>query len=96
MTTISRDDVARLATLSNIRLSEDEAVSLQKDLGAILDYVEQLNELDTTNVSPTYQVTGLSNIWRDDVVSQGAVTPEQLVGLAADHHDGQISVKKVL
>ncbi len=96
MSTISDDDVKHLATLSNIQLSEDEAASLRQDLTNILDYIEQLGELDTDNVEPTYQVTGLKNVWRDDIVDDTNVLREDLLNLAPDQRNNQIKVPKVL
>lgn len=96
MTTITTDDVQHLAQLSNLLLSDEEVSSLRDDLGKILEYIDQLAELDTTGVEPTYQVTGLENVWRNDVVQQGLVTREQLVSLAPDSAENQIKVPRVL
>jgi len=96
MTQISRDDVQHLAQLSSLALDEDEIDSLQTDLGNILNYVEQLSELDTSGVEPTYQVSGLENVWRDDVVDDYGTSREALLALAPDSRDGQIKVPKVL
>lgn len=96
MTDISRDDVLHLAQLSSLQLADDEVAALQQNIGDILGYVAQLGELNTEGVDPTYQVTGLENVWRDDVVQPGAVTREQLLALAPDSNDGQVKVPKVL
>lgn len=96
MTQISTDDVRHLAQLSNIQLSDDEVVDLKEDITNILGYVEQLGELDTNNVEPTYQVTDLENVWREDEVENGDVVREQLLGLAPEVHDHQVKVPKVL
>ena len=95
-TTISRDDVLHLAQLSSLQLSDDEIVSLQNDLGSILEYVKQLGELDTSGVEPTYQVTDLENVRRDDAVQQHAADREKLLALAPDSAQNQIKVPKVL
>jgi aspartyl-tRNA(Asn)/glutamyl-tRNA(Gln) amidotransferase subunit C len=58
--------------------------------------VAQLGELDTAGVEPTYQVTGLENVWRDDTVQTSDVTRDQLLALAPDSSDGQVKVPKVL
>ena len=55
-----------------------------------------LAELDTTGVEPTYQVNGLQNVFREDVVDQGAVTREALLAIAPDTADNQVKVPKVL
>ena len=96
MTQISRDDVLHLAQLSSLELSDGEVTALQTDIGNILGYVNELSQLDTTGVEPTYQVTDLENVWRDDVVAEGAVSREQLLALAPAQNDDQIKVPKVL
>lgn len=96
MTQISRDDVLALAQLSSLQLSEEEVEALVADLTNILSYVEQLNELDTDGVEPSYQVTGLENVGRDDVVLESSVGREDLLALAPDRQDNQIKVPRVL
>jgi aspartyl-tRNA(Asn)/glutamyl-tRNA(Gln) amidotransferase subunit C len=96
MTQVSRDDVLHLAQLSSLQLSEDEVDSLAADMTNILGYVEQLNELDTTDVEPSYQVTSLENVWREDQVIDGGISRADLLALAPDSKDNQIKVPKVL
>lgn len=96
MTQISRNDVLHLAQLSSLALSDDEIDNLQYDIGAILEYVAQLSELDTSGVEPTYQVTDLENIWRTDSIDDYGIDREALIALAPDSKDGQIKVPKVL
>jgi aspartyl-tRNA(Asn)/glutamyl-tRNA(Gln) amidotransferase subunit C len=96
MTKLSLKDVQYLATLSNLKLSDQEAESLTEDLGRIVGYIEQLSELDTEGVEPTYEVTGLENIWREDEVRASGVTKEQLLALAPHSQQDQIKVPKVL
>lgn len=96
MSAISSDDVNHLAMLSNIQLSSDEVADFQTSLGNILDYITQLGELDTENVEPTYQVTGLQNIWRDDEVEENTVPREALLELAPEIRASQVKVPKVL
>lgn len=96
MSTITTDDVRHLAQLSSLHLSDDEISDLQKDLENIVNYINHLGELDTTGVEPTYQVTGLENVWRDDVVERKSVNREQLLNLAAESSENAIKVPKVL
>ena len=95
MTTISRDDVSNLARLSNLALTDAELDALSIDLGQILEYVNQLAELDTEGVEPTYQVTGLENVMRDDEIKAG-ISGQHLVTLASESKNDQIKVPKVL
>lgn len=96
MTQISHDDVQHLAQLSNLQLSDEEVSALQIDLENIVGYVQLLDELDTTGVEPTYQVTDLENVWRDDVVNNYGINKETLLALAPAVDAAQIKVPKVL
>lgn len=96
MTQISINDVHHLAQLSSLQLGDDEAETLRADLEGILGYIEQLSELDTTGVEPTYQVTDLQNVWRSDEIDDYGVSREQLLELSPDVEDNQIKVPKVL
>jgi aspartyl-tRNA(Asn)/glutamyl-tRNA(Gln) amidotransferase subunit C len=96
MTQISRDDVLHLAQLSSLQLADDEIDGLQADIANILGYVEQLGELDTSGVEPTYQVTDLDNVWRNDEVIDYGIRREQLLELAPDQANNSVKVPKVL
>lgn len=96
MTQLSKDDVQHLAQLSSLQLDENEIDSLRTDIGNILDYVNQLSELDTTGVEPTYQVTDLENIWRADVVDDYGINRDDLIALGPESDKNQIKVPKVL
>jgi aspartyl-tRNA(Asn)/glutamyl-tRNA(Gln) amidotransferase subunit C len=96
MSTISTDDVRHLAQLSSLQLSDDEVKDLQVDLANILGYIEQLGSLDTSGVEPTYQVTGLENVWRDDTISSGDVSRDVLLALAPEATNSSVKVPKVL
>ena len=96
MSTITTDDVRHLAQLSNLQISDDEVDNLRGDLENILGYIEQLGELDTSGEEPTYQVTALENVWRDDEVQTSSVTRERLLSLAPEQADNSVKVPKVL
>ena len=96
MSTITTDDVRHLADLSSLQMSDAEIESLRADIENIINYVNQLDELDTDSVEPTYQVTRLQNIWRNDEIDAGGVSRQQLLALAAEQSDNCIKVPKVL
>ncbi|MGO9127311.1 MAG: Asp-tRNA(Asn)/Glu-tRNA(Gln) amidotransferase subunit GatC [Terriglobales bacterium] len=56
---ISEKDVVHVAALAHLELSEEERVRFLRDLNSILDYVDLLNELETTHVQPMAQMTAL-------------------------------------
>lgn len=96
MSSITIDDVKRLAQLSALYVTDEEAESLRRQIGDILGYVEQLNEVDTTGLEPTYQVTGLENVTRKDEIKDYGVSQEALLKNVPETQDGQIKVKKVI
>ena len=96
MSTITNDDVRHLAQLSSLQMSDTEVESLRTDIEKIINYINQLDELDTDGVEPTYQVTGLQNVWRDDEIIDSSVSRQQLLALAAEQSDNCVKVPKVL
>ena len=95
MTTISTSDIQHLASLSSLALTDDEVDGLRQDLENIIGYIEQLGELDTAGVEPTYQVTGLENVWREDEIQPG-ISAEKLLELAPEKQNNQMKVPQVL
>lgn len=93
---IKREDIVHLAELSDFSLSEDEIVSLGSDLQGIIQYISQLEELDTSDVEPTYQVFEMNNIWRADEVLPQDATRKELLALTKEEKDNQVKVPKVL
>lgn len=96
MAKLSRDDVLKLARLSRLRLSEKEITQFQTEISAILGYVEQLSSVDTTGLEPTSQVTGLTNVMRQDEVIDYGTSAEDLLKNAPDTEKNQFKVKRVL
>lgn len=92
---VSLDEVRHLAALSEINLNDDELTSLTTDIDNIVDYINQLDELDTDNVEPTFQLTGLHNIWREDT-TEPQLPREKLLELAPAAENNQVKVPKVL
>lgn len=93
---IKREDIKHLAELSEFSLSDKEIDSLQGDLQGIIGYISQLDELDTSNVEPTYQVFEMENVWREDEILPQEADREALLALTKESKDNQIKVPKVL
>lgn len=71
-------DVEHVANLARLEFSEEEKRTLMNQLNKILDYMEKLNELDTSNVEPLAQVNPLTNVFREDVVKPSQPVSEVL------------------
>lgn len=93
---ITRETIQHLADLSNFSLSDSELESLGADLENIIHYISQLDELDTKNVEPTYQVFEMENVWRPDEIMPQQAGREELLRLANEVEEHQIKVPKVL
>jgi len=93
---ITREDILHLATLSNFSMSESEIDTIGGDLKNIIKYISQLDELDTDNVEPTYQVFEMENVWRPDEIQPQEADREALLALAPESQENQIKVPKVL
>ena len=85
-----------LAELSNLTLSKEEIDSLGRDLQDIIKYISQLDDLDVSDVEPTYQVFEMENVWRDDEIIKQDATREELLALTKASRDNQVEVPKVL
>jgi aspartyl-tRNA(Asn)/glutamyl-tRNA(Gln) amidotransferase subunit C len=75
---ITRKQVNHIAKLANIQLTKSEIKKYQQQLSKVLDYVEQLNEVDTVDVKPTAQVTGSVNRMRSDEQKENLSAKEAL------------------
>ena len=95
-TTISRDEIMRLATLAKLSLTDQETELYQKQLSSIIGYINKLKELDTTSVEPTNQVTGLENVLGDDEIdSSRTFDQDQAVSNKKQIKDGKFEVGAV-
>jgi len=63
-------DVEYIANLARLEFKEEEKEKFTEQFNRILEYMDKLNELDTTNVEPLYHVIDLKNVFREDVVKQ--------------------------
>lgn len=95
MSKISDEDVLKLAQLSKISLDDAHVHQFRAELEEILNYVEQLADVDVSGLEPTNQVTGLQSVMRDDEVNTFTSTEKLLKNLPG--RDGNnIKVRKVL
>jgi len=96
-TIISTKDTRHMAVLANIPISDQEAEKLAVEFVETLAVVDQLKTVDVSQVKPTHQVTGFTNIWRPDIAdpSQSFTQSEALANTQATH-EGYFLVPGVL
>ena len=95
MSTLSRDEVAKLAGLARIEMTEEELVNLSSQFGTILDAVARVQELDLTGVKATSHPQPLENIARPDVVKP-SLTPEEALSGAPAQEEQRFRVPQIL
>ena len=95
MSSLSRDEVAKLAGLARIEMSEEELVSLSKDFTVILDAVARVQEVASADVAPTSHPLSLRNVFRPDVVVP-SLSPEQALSGAPAQEEQRFRVPQIL
>ena len=75
---ISDETIEYVGILAKLELSEEEKEQAKKDMGSMLDYIDKLNELDTSGVEPMSHVFPVDNVFREDVVTNGDDRDEML------------------
>ncbi len=96
MSKLTREQVLKLANLSRLDLSEEEILRYQKELSDILAYVERLESVDVAGLEPSYQVSGLQNVMRKDVVKHQPSSAEELLNVVPKQKDRYIQVGRMI
>lgn len=89
---LTKDQIKHVAKLANLPITSEEEEKYSEQLSKILDYVDQLNQVATSDVEPTFNVTGQSNVMREDETTASLSQEEAL--LNAPQKKGSIFVTK--
>lgn len=92
---ITLKDVEYVARLARLKLTEEEKEKYARQLGDILNYINKLNELDTSGVEPTSHVVSISNVFRKDKVAP-SLSSEKILSNAPKQEKGFFKVKKII
>ncbi len=91
---LTLDQVKHVAKLANLPLTSKEEEKYSEQLSKILDYIEQLNKVNTSNVEPTFNVTGQNNVMREDTTA-GCLTQEEVLQNAPKEKNKMFETKGV-
>lgn len=92
---ISDETMEYVGILAKLELSDEEKRQARRDMERMLDYIDKLNELDTTGVEPMSHVFPVQNVFREDVVTNGD-DRENILKNAPEEKDGAFVVPKTV
>lgn len=90
---ISDETIEYVGILAKLELAPEEREQAKKDMGSMLDYIDKLSELDTTEVEPMSHVFPVKNVFREDVVTNGDMR-EEILKNAPGEKDGMFMVPR--
>lgn len=95
--TVTSDEVKKIGKLANLKLQDNEVDLFAGQFTKTIEVVNELNEIDTTNVDATYQVNGLSNVTRADEVDMSRLLPQDVaLREAKKTHNGFFVVERLI
>lgn len=97
MSKLRKGDVKHVANLAKLKLTSSEIEKFGKQLSEVISYVEELNEVNTSQVEPTSQTTGLENITRkDEVKLKDCLSQEEVLSGTDEIYKGYFKVPGIL
>lgn len=92
---VSKDDVVKIAHLARLDLHESDVLDMQDSINKVLDWMETLNTVNTTDVAPLAHMTSALNHFRDDVAKL-SLSRAQALALAPDTNEQYFKVPQVI
>lgn len=92
---INENDIQKVAKLARLELSSGEREEFSRQLNDIIEYVEKINELDTSGVKPADHIVELSNVFREDIV-QRSIDTSEIEKMAPAFKNGHIVVPRII
>ncbi|PIR92741.1 Asp-tRNA(Asn)/Glu-tRNA(Gln) amidotransferase GatCAB subunit C [Candidatus Falkowbacteria bacterium CG10_big_fil_rev_8_21_14_0_10_44_15] len=94
---LSKQEIQHIADLARLELTDEELEKYGSQLSDVLNYIDQLKEVDTSNIEPTAQVTGMENIMRADEAENWPLDEtEAALGQAPEREGKYVKVRRVL
>ena len=91
---LTENDVKHVANLAKLNLNEEDLKNFKRQLTEIVDFVSKLEEVDTKGVSPTSQVTGAENVFREDKTEK-SLSQDEALSNAKRKHNSYFVVKAI-
>lgn len=92
---LTKEAVERVAHLSRLEFTEEELEKQYEQLGSIIEMMDSLSEIDTTNVTPLNHVMDIHNVFREDVVHE-SMGAEKVLANAPEENENMFQVPKIV
>jgi aspartyl-tRNA(Asn)/glutamyl-tRNA(Gln) amidotransferase subunit C len=92
---INEDEMIKIAKLAMLEIAPEEKDDFLKQVNNIIEYIDKINTLDTSNVEPAEYIFELKNIFREDKPQQ-SIDSNELKKIVPDYKDGYIVVPKII
>ena len=93
---ITKDHVEKIARLAKLKLNDQQLNDYSHSLTSVLRIIDEVRQVDTTNIVPTAQVTGLSNVFREDKIDANrCLSQKDATSNAPDTYRGFIKIKAI-
>jgi aspartyl-tRNA(Asn)/glutamyl-tRNA(Gln) amidotransferase subunit C len=97
MAKLNKDEILHIAKLAKIEITDKEVEKYAEQLSEVVDYFSKLSEVDTNNIEPTNQTTGLENVTRPDLIkSENGLTQEEAIAGSDEIYNGYFRVGAIL
>lgn len=96
MAKLTKKEVLHVASLAKLDLTEKEIEKFLPQISSIIDFVSQLNEVDTKDIEPTSQTTGLMDVLREDVIKPSSIDQDEALSGTEDTYNGFFKVNAIL
>jgi len=88
--------VEHVASLAKLKITSEEKSKYIKQLSDVVSYISELSDVDTSNVEPTSQTTGLTNVFREDLVRNEGISQNEALSGTEETHNGYFVVPLIL
>lgn len=92
---LTKDEVKKVAKLANLPITPEEEDKYATQLSKVLDYIEQLNNVETENIEPTFNVSGKANVEEKDEKGNCGISQDEALANASKKQDGFFVTKGV-
>jgi aspartyl-tRNA(Asn)/glutamyl-tRNA(Gln) amidotransferase subunit C len=96
MSKLTKTDVLHVAKLAKLNLTESEVEKFLPQLSSVIDYIGNLSKVDTANVEPTSQTTGLTDVFRDDEIKESSLDQDKALSGTDKIYKGYFKVPAIL